>query len=70
MTGKTTRQLYPFHVKYPRTPDWWNSGGSWYQLSEWCRANFRHRWEYSDGYFMFQTQQDKNWFTLRWSHEV
>jgi hypothetical protein len=67
MSGKSTRHLYPFHVSYPRTADWWGGGGTWYEISTWCQSNFRNRWEYLDGCFMFETQQDKNWFVLRWS---
>lgn len=63
---KSIRQLYPYHVPYNRTGDWFNSGGTWYQLSTWNTANFRHRWEYLDGNFMFESERDKNWFVMRW----
>lgn len=62
------RKLYPYHVPFKRTIDWWDSGGTWYQVSTWCNTNFgnRHRWEFFDEKFMFETEQDKAWFILRW----
>lgn len=60
------RKLYPYHVPFKRTGDWWSSGGTWYQISTWLRASIRHRWEYMDEKFMFETEQDKAWFMLRW----
>jgi hypothetical protein len=61
------RKLYPYHVPFKRTSDWWDSGGTWYQVSTWCTTNFRRRWEFLDEKFMFETEQDKAWFMLRWS---
>ena len=63
----TIDKLYPHHVPYKRTADWYTGGGRWYQISEWNRANFRHRWEYYDEKFMFESEKDRNWFVMRWS---
>ena len=62
----STWELYPYHVRFPRTADWWDSGGTWYQVSTWCITNFRHRWEYLDGRFMFESKKDQTWFRLKW----
>ena len=60
------RKPYPHHVPFKRTNDWYDSGGTWYQVSTWCNTNFQHRWDYSDGKFMFESQKDQAWFMLRW----
>ena len=59
-------QRYPHHVPFKRTSDWWDSGGTWYQISTWNNANCTHCWEYVNEKFMFKTAQEKAWFILRW----
>lgn len=63
----TAKSLYPYWVKYPRTGDWWNSGGTWYQISNWCNTVVgTTNWEYLDEHFMFEAAQHKTAFLLRW----
>jgi|VirMetMinimDraft_7_1064189.scaffolds.fasta_scaffold159787_1 hypothetical protein len=65
--SKTIRELYPYRVECSRTRDWYDSGGTWYQISTWMDKNFHTRWEYLDGHLMFETEKDMMWFKLRWS---
>ncbi len=60
-----SRQNLKFSVQYPRTAQWWASGGKWYEISTWCNNNFKN-WDYINETFKFESQQDKNWFLLRW----
>jgi hypothetical protein len=56
-------------VPYRRTAGWWDSGGPWYQISEWCRENVgisSNDWDYFDGKFLFKNEEDAIAFKLRW----
>jgi len=66
LSSVSIRKLYPYHVSYRRTNDWWNSGGTWYQISEWCRTAIGNRWEYYDECFMFEAAEHQTLFLLRW----
>jgi hypothetical protein len=66
MRTKTTRELYPYHVRFKRTGDWYGNDGTWYQISTWLREHFGQNWEYLDSMFMFSKEEHKMLFIMRW----
>lgn len=66
MSTKTTRELYPYHVRFKRTSDWYGNEGTWYQISTWLRENYGQNWEYVDSMFMFSQESHMAAFLLRW----
>ena len=36
-------------------------------VRDWCETQFGDRWIYDWNDFYFHTQEDANWFALRWS---
>lgn len=35
-------------------------------ILNWCDKNVKGHYQHRGGIFIFETQQDANWFTLRW----
>ena len=64
------RNKFPYKVFYPRTINWWNGGGDWYQLSHYvsdvlnCKCGID--WDYIDNHFVFVRESDQMMFLLRW----
>ena len=59
--------VYPYRVSYPRTGDWYDSGGRWYQISTWCKQTFGDdTWNYYGGDFVFVHERDYMLFRLKW----
>ena len=59
--------IFPYHIKYPRTDNWYN--GDWIELSNWCSSsigNCTKDWEYMNESFLFTKERDKLLFMLRW----
>ena len=63
--------VYPYRVRFPRTGNWYDGGGMWYQLSSWCDECIgKGRWEYYWSEFVFEREQDYMLFKLKWDlHE-
>lgn len=67
MGVKTVDKKYPYKVSYTRTLDWWKNEGRWYQISHWNTDSFGDdSWDYINECFVFETEQQLNWFKLRW----
>ena len=59
---------YPYRYKFRRTGDWYDSGGTWYQISTWCNRTFGAGcWNYYGGDFVFEQERDYMLFKLKWS---
>lgn len=60
--------VYPFRITFPRTGDWYDSGGTWYRVSTWCNSTFGEgNWNYYGGDFVFEKERDFLLFKLKWS---
>lgn len=58
---------YKYRVDYPKTADWYDPGGRWYQLSTWCMECIAPGdWEYYFGEFVFIHEHDYMLFKLKW----
>jgi hypothetical protein len=55
-----------YRVYFPRTGDWYNNEGKWYQLSTWLDDTIGYDWDYVDEHFEFSDESHKLWFMLRW----
>ena len=59
--------VYPYRVTYPRTGDWYDPSGRWYQISTWCKQTFGDdTWNYYGGDFVFEHERDYMLFRLKW----
>jgi hypothetical protein len=64
---KHLNKTFPYTVDYPRTTEWYDNKGDWYQLSSWCDSVLgKDDWEYIREQFRFKTESSKIWFTMRW----
>ena len=58
---------FTYRVEYLRTQDWYDSGGRWRELSDWCTETFGWRnWDYYNQQFCFREASDRTAFILRW----
>ena len=65
MDLKSARELYRYHVPYKRRLNWYPT--VWRELSDWCTETYGWgHWEYIDEKFMFETEEQKTLFVLRW----
>jgi len=65
MNTRAYYALYKYHVPYKRTNDWYPT--VWRELSGWCDTAFgTGHWEYFNENFMFETEEQKLLFKLRW----
>jgi hypothetical protein len=66
--AENIEKKFPYTVNYPRTHEWYDNKGDWYQLSGWCDSMIgKDNWEYIHEKFRFKTESHKMWFKLRWS---
>lgn len=66
-----SKDLYPYRVEFRKTNDWYDSNGTWYQVSTWCNQMFgQGNWNYFFSAFVFEKESDYMLFKLKWGNDA